>query len=169
MKMILCVGARGELGKDNKLLKHNPEDLAYFKSKTEGQVVVMGNTTFKSLPFKNGLPNRKNVVLSRKITKNRYGPNQKVISWCNSVDWFVEDALPFYEEECDKEVWVIGGASIYGQMITYCDEVHMTVMEDTFPDADTHINTGRLLQDFNLVEVKTLNDYSAVGIFKRIK
>lgn len=62
ISMIACVGKNLELGKNNDLIWHLPNDLKYFKKVTSGHVVVMGKNTFKSLP--KILPNRKNIVLT---------------------------------------------------------------------------------------------------------
>ena len=50
ISMIACVGKNLELGKNNDLIWHLPNDLKYFKKVTSGHVVVMGKNTFKSLP-----------------------------------------------------------------------------------------------------------------------
>ena len=62
ISMIACVGKNLELGKNNDLIWHLPNDLKYFKKVTTNHVVVMGKNTFKSLP--KILPNRKNIVLT---------------------------------------------------------------------------------------------------------
>ena len=62
LSMIACVGKNLELGKNNDLIWHLPNDLKYFKKITDGHIVVMGKNTFKSLP--KVLPNRKNIVLT---------------------------------------------------------------------------------------------------------
>ena len=58
LKMILATGLNGELGKNNQLLMHIPEDLKHFKKVTDGKVVVMGRKTAESLPNGKPLPNR---------------------------------------------------------------------------------------------------------------
>ena len=50
LSMIACVGKNLELGKNNDLIWHLPNDLKYFKSVTKGKTVIMGRRTFESLP-----------------------------------------------------------------------------------------------------------------------
>jgi dihydrofolate reductase len=67
ISIIAAIGANRELGKDNKLLWHIPEDLKRFKKLTEGHAVIMGRKTFESL----GKPllKRINIVVTRDIKK----------------------------------------------------------------------------------------------------
>ena len=62
--MIAAVSEDNGLGLDNKLVWHIPRDLKHFKDLTHGHCIIMGRKTFESLP--KALPNRKNIVLSRK-------------------------------------------------------------------------------------------------------
>ena len=61
--LIVAVGENNEIGKNNQLLWHIPEDLKNFKKITMGKTVIMGKNTYKSIG--KPLPNRKNIVLSR--------------------------------------------------------------------------------------------------------
>mgnify|MGYP003430593614 FL=1 len=60
--MIAAVGKNLELGKDNKLLWHLPEDLKFFKEQTMGKPIIMGKKTLDSLPIL--LPGRLHLVLT---------------------------------------------------------------------------------------------------------
>ena len=111
ISMIACVGKNLELGKNNDLLWHLPNDLKFFKQVTMGKTVIMGRKTYESLPGK--LPKRRNIVLML--------PHEENIA---DVDVFysVSDVL----EEIKKipeEVFIIGGASIYKQFLPYCEEL----------------------------------------------
>ena len=64
ISIIACVGKNLELGKNNDLIWHLPNDLKYFKKVTSGKTVVMGRRTFDSLP--GILPKRRNIVLQMK-------------------------------------------------------------------------------------------------------
>lgn len=66
-KMLICTDKLGAIGKSNSLLYHYKADMKYFAKQTTNQVVVMGNNTYLSLQdlgMTNGLPNRKNIVIS---------------------------------------------------------------------------------------------------------
>lgn len=123
-----------ELGKDNKLLWHLPEDMKYFKEQTEFFNVVMGNNTFKSLPFENGLPNRVNWVLTKDELKHYAPAKQKVKYLSLPAMQYVLNTMGKYET-----YWIIGGASVYEQLIEFVDEVHWTEVMQEFPDADTYL------------------------------
>ena len=60
--IIAAVGKNNELGANNKLMWHLPNDLKFFKNMTDGKTIIMGRKTFASLPKM--LPNRHHVVLS---------------------------------------------------------------------------------------------------------
>ena len=62
LAMIVAVAENGVIGKDNQLIWRIPEDLAYFKKRTTGHVIIMGRKTLESLPFL--LPNREHWVIT---------------------------------------------------------------------------------------------------------
>lgn len=140
VKMILATGLNDELGKDNRLLWNLPEDMKYFKEQTEGHYVVMGNNTFKSLNMPKGLKNRKNIVLTTKdLPTNkrvRYQYNPRYGLWFANYKDLMDKRF-----EDDDILWVIGGASVYEQLIEFVDEVHWTEVMQEFPEADTYLPT----------------------------
>ena len=98
---IAAIGKNRELGKDNQLIWHFPQDLKFFKEQTKGHTIVMGRKTFESLPGM--LPKRHHIVISKSGAK--FPEEVEVFS---SIDAFV-DAYQTKEEE----IFVIGGATIY--------------------------------------------------------
>lgn len=126
VSLIAAIGKNRELGKDNKLLWHIPADLKRFKKLTLGKIVIMGRKTFESLPKKSQpLPNRTNVV----ITHNKNWSHPKVL-----VFHSLEEALKKLKKE--KEIFIIGGASIFQKAINYADRIYLTVIDKGFPEAD---------------------------------
>ena len=113
------------IGKDNALLWHIPEDFKHFRSLTSGHVVVMGENTFRSIG--KPLPNRTNIVLS--LDKGL------VLDGCLVVH-SVEDALRKARESEKEEIFIIGGASIYRQFISFADRLYLTLVEGSY-EADT--------------------------------
>lgn len=162
VKMIIATTSKEDgyaIGKDNKLLSHIPEDLEYFKLATQGSTVVMGRSTYDSLPFKNGLPMRKNIVLSRNVEREgkvNFTNMSKLIETLNSLD-------------DNKDVWVIGGKQIYTQLLSYVDEVHHTTISGSFPEADTHMDMG-FLKDGSWVRVseEQLCNKTCVKVWRRV-
>ena len=60
--IIAAIGKNRELGKNNNLIWHLPNDLKFFKEVTSNHTIIMGRKTFDSLPRM--LPNRKHIVLT---------------------------------------------------------------------------------------------------------
>lgn len=125
--IICCVNNKFYIGKDNKLLYHIKDDMANFKKITTGNVVIMGRNTFESLPNKNPLPNRINII----ITSDK---NYHIKSSENAyIASNIEDAVNLCKSMFnDKKWYVIGGASIYKQFLSLnmVDEMILTVIDD---------------------------------------
>ena len=119
MKAIVCVDKNWGIGKNNGMLFHLPEDLKFFKEKTWGKRVVMGYNTFLSLPNKKTLPNRENIVLSRKTDLKIDGA--KV---ANSK----EELLSILGDDT-SDVFLMGGEIIYNELLNLCDEAYVTKVE----------------------------------------
>ena len=98
--------------------------MVYFKKITTNKVVVMGRKTLESLPGGKPLKNRTNIVLSSK-------PIEGVIT-CNCVESLLQ-VLSTYNS---SDIFIIGGASIYSQLIKYCDIAYITKINKNF-QADT--------------------------------
>lgn len=123
--IIAAIGKNNELGKDNDLIWRIPEDLKFFKENTINKPIVMGLNTFYSLPKL--LPNRKHIVLSF----NDVCLDPQVVVLHN-----IEELLN-YISSLDEEIMIIGGASIYKQMINYADKMLLTQINKT-ADADVY-------------------------------
>ena len=120
LKIIVAIGKNREIGKDNKLLWHLPEDLKHFKNLTKNSTVIMGYNTYLSIG--RPLPNRKNIVLCDKVL------NIEGVEVYNNL------------EKCLKEnddAYIIGGQSIYEQTLKYVTELHISYIDKEFKDADT--------------------------------
>lgn len=124
INIIAAVGLNRELGKDNKLLWHIPEDLKHFKEITIGHAVIMGQKTYESIG--KPLPNRLNVVLSKAKDLEISG-----CAVCNSIDEAIKIAADYSDE-----IFVIGGGSVYAQFIDRAQKLYLTLIEAEAP-ADT--------------------------------
>ncbi len=123
INIIAAVARNRAIGKDNKLIYWLPNDLKRFKALTTGHTIIMGRRTFESLP-KGALPNRRNIVLSRKQTK---------IPGCDCFRSLAE-ALSHCGE--DEVVFIIGGESVYRQAMPKADRLCLTEIDDTPAEAD---------------------------------
>lgn len=137
MKAIVNVDKNWGIGHDGDLLQFIPGDMKFFKENTIGNVVVMGRTTFDSLPGKQPLKDRTNIVL----TKNKSFQNDGVIV-LNSVEEVLKEVTKYSEDE----VYIIGGEMIYKQLLPYCKEAYIT-KNSSVNDADKFF--PRLDQDSN--------------------
>lgn len=141
MKTIVAVDNNWGIGKEGGLLVHLPGDLKYFKEKTQGKVVVMGRTTFESLPGKKPLKDRVNIVLSRNTD---FVPEGCIK--CKSMG----ELFKVLEEFDMEDVFIIGGADIYKQFSPYCNGHLVTKINAVF-DADKYFENLDLRSDLMLV------------------
>ena len=117
ISIIAAIGKNNELGKNNNLIWHLPNDLKFFKETTINQTIVMGHNTFVSLG--RVLPKRTHIVLSH---SKRDLPDE-VIQFTNLDD------LNNYIK--DKDVFIIGGSSLYEQFINKADRLYLTEISAT--------------------------------------
>ncbi len=121
---IAALGANNELGKDNQLIWHLPNDLKRFKQVTTGHCIIMGRKTFAELG--RALPNRTTIV----ITRNKNMAFEGVI-FVENLKQAMLTARKLNEEHC----FIIGGAQIYRQAMPYADTLDITHVHASF-DAD---------------------------------
>lgn len=121
--LIVAVADDGAIGVKGGLPWHLSEDLKYFKRTTEGCPVIMGRTTYFSLPFR-PLKNRKNIVL------NLGGDPIPEVTCVYSFEEAYAAAEP--AEKC----FIIGGASVYRAALPDMDRLYITHVHANVPDAD---------------------------------
>ena len=130
--IIVAIGNNNEIGKDNKLLWHIPEDLKKFKEITFGKTVIMGRNTFESIG--KPLPNRHNIVLSK---------NSKLFSNnCNEKLEIYDDFSKIIKKyrNSDEEVFIIGGAQIYKKALELgiVEKLYISHIDFSDNEADTY-------------------------------
>lgn len=114
---VVAVSKNGVIGKDGKLPWHFSSDLRFFKQLTTGHTVIMGRVTFDSIG--KPLPNRQNIVVSRQahsVPGVEFAPS-------------ISEALKLVK---DKEIFIIGGASIYKETIGLIDAIYLTHINQVF-------------------------------------
>lgn len=123
LSIIVAVASDGAIGRANDLLWHLPADLKRFKELTTGHTILMGRKTFESLP-RGPLPNRRNIIISRSLPAQ---PGAEVYPT-------IQQAL----EACasDEEVFIIGGGEIYRQLLPNTEQIYLTRVQASFPDAE---------------------------------
>jgi len=127
VNLIVAVDLNNGIGMLNgELPWHSPEDLKFFKEKTEHGTVLMGIKTFLSLRRPNGLPNRKNIVLTTML-------GSFVSNECVQVHNNIDIIRTWNTNNPDGDLWVIGGASIYELVLReklvqniFCSKMHLS-------------------------------------------
>ena len=116
---IVCVDNHWGIGKNNGLLFNLPADMKFFRETTKHNIVVMGYSTYLSLP-KRPLPNRVNIVLWDKATSIDCLENCITFNTFDSLLNFIKILAKEYE------VYICGGASVYKLFLPYYDRVLVT-------------------------------------------
>lgn len=141
------------IGRENKIPWHLPEDFKWFKKLTTGHFVLMGRKTFESLG--RPLPNRTNIVVTRKPLRLARDPQFKAtVGQARVGHWQARFGRPYqlgFERLTERDVWlvrdprkladafemaqparqlfVIGGAQIYEQLLPRCTDLYLSVVQ----------------------------------------
>ena len=120
MNLIVAVDNNWAIGSKNELLIRIPNDHKHFREETTGKVVVLGRKTLETFPQGMPLKNRTNIILSK-------DPNYQVKDAIvvHSIEELLEE-LKKYDEE---SIYIIGGESIYKQLLDECDVAHITKID----------------------------------------
>lgn len=167
--VIAAISRNRALGYQGKLIYNIREDLQRFRRLTERHTVIMGRKTFESLP--NGaLPLRHNIVISRTLPEadtNDWTSDDTTLDVCTSLD----EALDICRKRNEREVFIIGGASIYQQIVDMgiADKFYMTEVDDIPEHADCFFPEIPDNYDVEWAEVHTTSkglQYSFVDYYK---
>jgi len=123
--MIVAMGQKNEIGRNNDLLWHLPDDFKWFIKHTKHKTVIMGRNTMNSLG--KPLKNRRNIVLS--------SSNKDIIDgfeYYNSLADVLDSLLN------EEEIMIIGGAKLYNSALSLSKRIYLTKVDATFDDADTY-------------------------------
>lgn len=123
LTLIASVGENLELGKGGDLCWHIREDLRHFKELTMGGAVIMGRSTWESLP-KKPLPGRKNIVIT--TNPDCEAPGAVTVG---SIELALEGAR-------GQEAFIIGGESVYRQAMPLATNLEITRIYASEPEAD---------------------------------
>ncbi len=134
--IVVALGKNRELGRNEKLLWHIPDDLKRFKALTLGHPIIMGRKTFESIVQQLGkpLPGRTNIVVTRDPGYTRgcqeRGYTDVVVAHS------LQEALSLAKNLNPKEIHIGGGAQLYTQALPFVDRLHVTLIDDS-AEADT--------------------------------
>ncbi|OPZ91571.1 MAG: Dihydrofolate reductase [Firmicutes bacterium ADurb.Bin419] len=158
MKAIVAVDLNWGIGCKGNLLQRIPEDMKSFKQMTLGKVVVMGRETFESLPGKEPLKDRINIVLS----KEKKFTNE-MLTICRSLEELAQELKKYNSDD----VFVIGGESVYTRLLPYCSEAYVTKINKSYI-ADKYFCNLDEEQTWETVSTGTLQTYKDIQ-FKFVK
>ena len=126
IKAIVHADKEWGIGKNGDMMFSLPKDMKFFRETTTGHVVVMGGNTLRSFPGQKPLKNRTNIVVSRGQVRDD----------CIIVPTMSEFKEMIKSHQNEGDVYVIGGAQIYKELLPYCDEALVTRV-DAIGGADT--------------------------------
>lgn len=135
LSLVVAMAQNGVIGRENGLPWHLPKDLAYFKQITMGHPIIMGRKTFESIG--RPLPGRTNIVVTRQKSWASDG-----VEKVDSVSAAIDLAEVIAHSDSLSEYMLIGGASLYGQVLGSAAKIYMTevcaeIEGDTkFPEFD---------------------------------
>jgi len=163
INIIVAIGKHYEIGLSNALLCHIKPDLKYFQRITKNHIVIMGRKTFLSLP--NGpLKHRENIVITRDDDFKHEGTYI-----AKGIEESIEIAKSL-NTDGEKEIFVIGGASIYNQFMPIADTLYITHI---FEDFEADVYFPNISQEWALDSIKADRENiehmhpHVFGIYKR--
>lgn len=123
MNIIAAVDSHWAIGSKNELLVRIPNDHKHFREETTGKVVVLGRKTLETFPQGLPLKNRTNIILSK---DRNYRVKGAVV--VHSLEELLEE-LKQYD---DGDIYIIGGESVYRQMLPLCNVAHITRIDRAY-------------------------------------
>lgn len=156
VSLVVAAAENDVIGAEGRIPWRLPGDLRRFARMTSGCAVVMGRVTYDSIAGKLGhpLPGRRSVVISR-----RPGIEAPGVTWVDSAAAAADAAEAFRREQEQPEWFVIGGASVYEQMLACVDAIHLTRVHAHIA-GDTAMPAG-WLDGFSLVTSERVDDVAA--------
>ncbi len=157
MKLIVAVDKNWAIGKNGKLLISIPADMKFFRETTTGNVVLMGRRTLNSFPNSLPLRDRINIVMT---TDQSFDGKGAVIVHN------LEEALEEVKKYNTENVYVIGGADVYEQLLPYCDTAYVTYIDYSY-EADKHFPNLDDSEEWKLAEESEEQTYFDVEYYFR--
>lgn len=140
MNIIAAVDNNWAIGYRNDLLVRIPNDHKHFREETMGKVIVLGHRTLETFPQGMPLQGRKNIILS-----TDRGLQVKHGQVVHSLEELFVELQPY----ASGDIYVVGGESIYRQLLPYCDVAHITKIDRRY-EADRYFPDLDLDQDWHI-------------------
>ncbi len=149
MIAIAAVDENWAIGYKGRLLYSIPDDMRFFRETTKGNTVVMGRKTLESFPGRKPLVNRTNIVLTRDTGYDACGA---------IVVHSKEELFEKIKDVPGDEVFVIGGASVYKELLGNCDRCLITKMYSSF-EADAYYPCLDEMNEWTVTERSGVKKY----------
>ena len=149
MNLIVAVDKNWAIGYQNKLLVSIPNDQKMFRNETIEKVVVLGRKTMETFPGGQPLKKRTNIILS---TDPSYQVKDAMV--VHSIEELLEELKQYPSED----VYIIGGDSVYKQMLPYCDVAHVTKIDHAY-EADSYFPNLDEDKDWEIVATSDEQTY----------
>lgn len=156
---IVCADSNWGIGCNGDLLVHIPEDMKFFKEKTMTNVVVMGRKTFDSLPVK-PLAGRVNCVITSKADSVEYNHDDNY--YLMRMDYAKEHLIPTFSSHDYINVFVIGGGTIYKELLPYCEKAYVTKVLNSYENADTYFPNLDNIPEWEIEYQSEIKEYNGV-------
>ena len=156
---IVAVDGNNGIGFDGELLERIPEDMKHFKELTTNNLVIMGRKTWDSLPSK-PLPCHINIIISSTLQLDYLERNGSFVC-VTDIEKIKTNIVNGRYEFCPKDIFIIGGGSIYEQLLPYCDTIYMTRINVAHENVDTyfpHLD----LTEWSLIEWSEWREYNGI-------
>lgn len=150
---IVAMASNRVIGRDGGLPWKLSEDLKFFKRTTMGATILMGRKTWDSIG--RPLPGRRNVVISRSLD-----PVPEGVEVLKSVD-----EVPQLLANCETDVFLIGGAEIYRQLLPQCQEILLSYVFEPH-EGDTEF--PEFEDEFELIGVLEIHEAFEIRRYFRI-
>lgn len=150
MELIVAVYDDWGIGKDGTQPVALSADRKFFRQTTKGAMVIAGRRTAEDFPGKKPLPGRVNVILT--CSEEEF-PGFTI---CSNVEEAVELA-----QQADRAM-VIGGGSIYRQMLPMCTSAYVTKVHMT-PESDTYFPNLDEDPQWELAEILEIGEENGIG------
>ena len=142
MNIIASADKNWGIGNKGQLLAHVSADMKFFKSKTVGNTVILGRKTLATFPGGKPLKDRENIILTTDKAFDGQGA---------AVVHSVEELKDFIKDRHSESLYVIGGGTVYSQLMELCDTAYITKFEKEY-EADTFIENLDKAEDWYLAE-----------------
>jgi len=156
---IAAMASNRVIGRNGELPWRLPEDLKWFRKLTLGHPVIMGRATYASIGSK-PLPGRRNIVLSRA----GFDPGHSDVEVLPSIE-----ALRARVAALGEDVFLIGGAALYGSLLAECDTLYLSLIhaavegDAVFPPFEDDFILAEVLAEYPEFEVRRYVRRSARG------